>query len=386
MTQLNTELLSALANKQDITEVFRLELETTINHLLTTELTAFLDYEPYNRPADARNYRNGYSKREIDTAYGRIMVQMPRDRVGAFNTPILAPYQRHTDSLEETIIQLYSHGVTNREISELIDHMYGAYYSPQTISNITDVVTNQVELFQKRGLSDKYAVVYVDATYVHLRRDTVENEAVYIMIGIRPDGLKEVLGYAIAPTESATIWEELMIDVKSRGVEQILLFVADGVVGLQSTIAKHFPRAQFQRCLVHVARNFTAKIRVTERKAINDEFRAIRQSPTREEAENAMEAFVATWGPAIKKLGKLDDLFTYYGFPLAIRGSIYSTNLIESFNKTFKVNMRKKQQFPNEEALDRYVVTQCLNYNAGRIGHRHRGFVSCSDTIDSMFD
>jgi len=181
MTQLNTELLSALANKQDITEVFRLELETTINHLLTTELTAFLDYEPYNRPADARNYRNGYSKREIDTAYGRITVQMPRDRVGAFNTPTLAPYQRHT-----------------------------------------------------------------------------------------------------------AIWEELMIDVKARGVEQILLFVADGVVGLQSTIAKHFPRAQFQRCLVHVARNFTAKIRVTERKAINDEFRAIRQSPTREEAESAM--------------------------------------------------------------------------------------------------
>jgi len=97
MTQLNTELLSALANKQDITEVFRLELETTINHLLVTELTAFLDYEPYNRPADAHNYRNGYSKREIDTAYGRITVQMPRDRVGAFNTPTIAPYQRHTN-------------------------------------------------------------------------------------------------------------------------------------------------------------------------------------------------------------------------------------------------------------------------------------------------
>ena len=153
MTQLNTELLSALANKQDITEVFRLELETTVNHLLVTELTAFLNYEPYNRPADAHNYRNGYSKREIDTAYGRITVQMPRDRVGAFNTPTIAPYQRHTDSLEETVIQLYRHGVSNREIAELIDHMYGAYYSPQTISNITDVVTEQVELFQMRGLS-----------------------------------------------------------------------------------------------------------------------------------------------------------------------------------------------------------------------------------------
>ncbi|UZD26736.1 IS256 family transposase [Lacticaseibacillus paracasei] len=389
MTQLNTELLSALANKQDITEVFRLELETTINHLLVTELTAFLDYEPYNRPADAHNYRNGYSKREIDTAYGRITVQMPCDRVGAFNTPTIAPYQRHTDSLEETVIQLYRHGVSNREIAELIDHMYGAYYSPQTISNITDVVTEQVELFQMRGLSTEYAVVYVDATYVHLRRDTVENEAVYIMIGIRPDGLKEVLGYAIAPTESATIWEELMIDVKARGVEQILLFVADGVVGLQSTIAKHFPKAQFQRCLVHVARNFTAKVRMAERKAINDDFRAVRQSPTREEAENAMEAFVEAWGatyPSIKKLGKLDNLFTYYGFPPAIRGSIYSTNLIESFNKTFKVNMRKKQQFPNEESLDRYVVTQCLNYDDGRIGHCHRGFASCCDTLESMFD
>ncbi|WP_176553991.1 IS256 family transposase [Levilactobacillus brevis] len=206
-----------------------------------------------------------------------------------------------------TVKQLYSHGVTNREIAQLIDHMYGAYYSPQTISNITDV-TNQVELFQKRGLSAKYVVVYVDATYVHLRRDTVDNEAIYIMIGIRPDGLKEVSVYAIVPTESATIWGKLMIYVKTLGVEQILLFVADGVVGLQSTIAKHFPRSQFQRCLVHVARNFTAKIRMTERKATNDELRAVRQ-PTREKAENAMEAFVEAWGvtyPTIKKLRKLD--------------------------------------------------------------------------------
>lgn len=389
MTQLNTELLSALANRQDITEVFRAQLETTINLLLTTELTAFLGYEPYDRPPDAHNYRNGYSKREIDTAYGKIAVQMPRDRIGAFNTPTLTPYQRHTDSLEDMVIQLYRHGITNRQIALLIDHMYGAYYSPQTVSNITSVMTEQVERFQKRRLSRQYVVVYVDATYVHLRRDTVENEAVYIMIGIRPDGVKEVMGYAIAPTESATMWKEMMADVKARGVKQILLFVADGVVGLTNAIAKHFPNALFQRCLVHVARNFTVKIRMSDRKAINEDFRAVRKSPTRKEAEEAMEKFIKTWGanyPAIDKLKKLDNLFTYYGFPPAIRGSIYSTNLIESFNKTFKSNLRKKQQFPNEQSLDRYVVTQCLNYNARCHTRTHRGFASCCDTLESMFD
>lgn len=319
----------------------------------------------------------------------RFTVQVPRDRAGQFEQQTIERYQRRTDSLEDMVIHLYRRGITTKEIAELMEKMYGSYYTPATMSNITQNVAEQVERFHQRKLADKYAVVYVDATYVHLRRDTVENEAVYIMIGIRPNGRKEVLNHTIAPTESKTIWEEQLQIIKGQGVQQVLLFVADGVIGLTDAVAQHFPKAKLQRCLVHVARNFTAKVRVSDRKPINDDFRDVRQSATSVAAKQALTVFIDKWGkkyPSLKKLAQEENLFTYYAFPKAVRHSIYSTNLIESFNKVFKANLKKKQQFPNEDSLARFTVTQCLDYNDRYAGRTHRGFASCRDTFDSMFE
>ncbi|MCT3584157.1 hypothetical protein EFS17_09370 [Levilactobacillus brevis] len=166
------------------------------------------------RPDEANNYRNGTYERQLTTKYGEIIVQVPRDRSGQFEQQTINRYQRRTDSLEDMVIHLYHRGITTKEIAELMEKIYGSYYTPATMSNITQDVAEQVERFHQRQLADKYAVVYVDATYVHLRRDTVENGAVYIMIGIRPHGRKEVLNYTIAPTESKTIWEEQLQTIK----------------------------------------------------------------------------------------------------------------------------------------------------------------------------
>lgn len=389
MNELSTEIMAALAKKEDVGEIIRQAVEQAVNGLLKNELTAFLGYQAYQRPNQADNYRNGIYERQLTTKYGEIKVQIPRDRTGEFEQHTIDRYQRRTDSLEDMVIHLYRRGITTREIAELMEKMYGNYYTPATMSNITQNVAEQVERFQQRPLADKYAVVYVDATYVHLRRDTVENEAVYIMIGIRPDGHKEVLNYTIAPTESKTIWEEQLQTIKEQGVQQVLLFVADGVIGLTDAVAKYYPQAKLQRCLVHVARNLTAKIRVSDRKALNSDFRDVRQAATSVAAKQALTEFISVWGkryPRIKKLAQQEHLFTYYEFPKAIRGSIYSTNLIESFNKGFKSNIRKKQQFPNEDSLSRFTVTQCLDYNDRHAGRTHRGFASCQDTLESMFD
>lgn len=389
MNELSTEIMAALAKKEDVGEIIRQAVEQAVNGLLKNELTVFLGYQAYQRPDQTNNYRNGSYERQLTTKYGDITVQVPRDRTGEFKQQTIDRYQRRTDSLEDMVIHLYRRGITTKEIAELMEKMYGSYYTPATMSNITQNIAEQVERFHQRPLAAKYAVVYVDATYVHLRRDTVENEAVYIMIGIRPDGRKEVMNYTIAPTESKTIWEEQLQNIKEQGVEQVLLFVADGVVGLTDAVAHYFPKAKLQRCLVHVARNFTAKVRITDRQQINADFRQVRQAPTLVAAKEALTAFIAVWGkkyPSLKKLAQQEHLFTYYAFPKAIRGSIYSTNLIESFNKGFKSNIRKKQQFPNEDSLSRFTVTQCLDYNDRNAGRTHRGFASCQDTLDSMFD
>lgn len=140
--------------------------------------------------------------------------------------------------------------------------MYGAHYTPQTVSNLTKVVDEQVATFKNRPLAARYAVVYVDATYLRLRRDSVAIEAVHVAIGIRPNGVKEVLGYQIAPTESSTVWEELLVDIQKRSVKEVLLFVADCLVGLTNTIV---PKAKLQQCLVHVNRNIEAHIRTKQR-------------------------------------------------------------------------------------------------------------------------
>ena len=175
MTNGNTFILNALASHQDLTEAVPLEIETSVNLLLENELTAFLDYEKHSVEGyNTGNSRNGYYERPIKTQFGPIVARIPRDRNGEFNNHLLPRYRReYDDSLETTIIQLYRRGITTREIADLIEKMYGCYYSPQTISNITKVMQEQVEAFHKRLLNKRYVVVFADATYINIRRETV---------------------------------------------------------------------------------------------------------------------------------------------------------------------------------------------------------------------
>lgn len=390
MTQFNKEIMAALAQKQDLDEVFRQHLETAINDLMHEELSSFLGYEPYDRQGfNSGNSRNGHYLRTFKTKYGELNLEVPRDRNGAFNTQTIPSYQRQTDGLEATVVQLYEKGITTSEIADLIEKMYGAHYTPQTVSNLTKVVDQQVNAFKTRPLASRYAVIYVDATYLPLRRDSVAKEAVHIAIGIRPNGMKEVLAYQVAPTESSTVWEELLVDIQQRGVKEVLLFVADGLVGLTNTIGDHFPKAKLQQCLIHVSRNIEAHVRTKDRQEVLNDFKLIHQAATMDDAKQALADFIDKWQKAYPKVtGKLENnphLLTCFTFPAAIRSSIYSTNLIESFNKKLKRQTKKKEQFPNEPALERVLVTVIRDYNGQNFERTHRGFKKIQDTLESMY-
>ncbi|HAP8707142.1 TPA: IS256-like element ISEfa13 family transposase [Enterococcus faecium] len=376
-------------NKGDLDDLFRRHLELAINALLQAELTVFLDYEKYDRAGfNSGNSRNGNYSRSFKTEYGELNLVIPRDRNGDFSQQTLPAYKRTNDSLETTIIQLVQKGITMSEISDLIEKMYGHYYKPQTISNMSKIVSEDVSAFKERTLEAKYSVIFMDATHIPLKRQTVSKEAVYIVIGIRLDGTKEVLGFTIAPTESAYVWKEILQDLKDRGLEEVLLVVTDGLSGIDDSIHSVYPNAQFQQCCVHISRNIAHKVRVSDRQEICSDFKLVYQASSKEEANNQIRFMIDKWKkqyPRVVKLLMNPAILTFYNFPPSIRRTIYSTNLIEGFNKQLKKYTKRKEQFPNEESLERFLVSQFNNYNQKFLCRVHKGFKEIHDTLESMF-
>lgn len=392
MNDFTKDMANALFNQDKINDLFRQKLQQAVNDLLESELTAFLGYNPYQRDGwNTGNSRNGAYYRKVDTQFGQIEIKVPRDRNGEFHQHTMPDYKRHTDVLEQTVIKLYSKGVTTREIADLIEKMYGGYYSPAMVSNISKEMIPKVEAYHQRHLSDKFFCVYLDATYIPLKRVTYEREAVYIAIGIKPNGHKEVIDYCIAPTENIEIWSEMLKGFKSRGLEQVELFLSDGVVGMKEAICQSYPKAHFQRCLVHVMRNISAKMRVDDRKKALDEFKQIHTQSNKEMAVQVLHEFYQNWEKAYKNVVRdlrqvEPDLLTFYNYPPAIRASIYSTNMIESFNNRLKRKTKPKTEFPTEQSLDTFIGVQAMDYNDRYFNRIHKGFGQVRDTLESYFD
>ncbi|SCL94784.1 Mutator family transposase [Bacillus cytotoxicus] len=242
----------------------------------------------------------------------------------------MAPYQRSNDTLEATVIHLFQKGITMTEIAHFIEKMYVHYYTTQTISSVTKAVSEQVKAFNQLPLHTRYVYVYLDAAYIAVRREIVSKEAVYITIGIYEDGSKEVLAYTIAPTESAHNWKELLEELNERGVEDVLLFISDGLKGMVDTISSVFPKARYQTCLVHVARKLSHKVLVENRQAVCDDFKTVYKADCLESGREALDAFCLKWQKAYPKMVKSlqinQHMLTFYSFPKEIWRSIYSTH------------------------------------------------------------
>jgi putative transposase len=390
MSNLSTNLLSALLKNESVDEVFRVELENAVNELLSTELTAHLNYKKYD-PAgyNSGNSRNGYYTRTLHSKFGVLNILVPRDRNGEFSPQTIPPYKRNTDDLETTIIQLYKKGITTREIADLIEKMYGHYYTPQTISNITKAVENQVKEYHSRPISSRYVVVYCDATFLNVRRDSVAKEALHIIIGITPEGNKEVLDFALYPTETASNYKDMLLNLRERGMEHVLLFVTDGLSGLCEACLEVFPDAKHQSCWSHIIRNVMKYVRSRDKKTVLNDLKRVYNAETLEAAKNELYGFLSKYQIIYPKiallLSDITSLFTFYDFPETIRKSIYTTNIIENFNKNLKRGTKRKEQFPNEDSLERYVCSYCIDYNQ-KFGSRvHKGFAIVQAELNEMF-
>lgn len=391
MSNFNTDLIKALSQGISIDEIIKEEIETSINQLLETELTVFLDYEKYDVIGyNSGNSRNGKYSRKLDTKYGQINVEIPRDRNGDFKQQTVPAYNRRVDDLETTIIQLYSHGVTTSEIADLIEKMYGHTYSKQTVSNITKAVEINVKAYHERTFTKRYVALFCDATMINVRRDTVAKEALHIIIGISEDGHKDVLDYRLFPSEGASNYTEMLEDLKDRGLTEVLLIITDGLKGIKDACQSVYPKADHQTCWVHIQRNIAKLVRVNDRKEIMNLVKPLYKSEDYDSAlikfEKLKDEILSRYPKVIKLLESNESLFSFYKYPMQIRSSIYTTNLVEGLNKQLKRQTKKKEQFPNEESLERFVCNFFLDYNL-RLGSRiHKGFGEVTSELNEMFE
>lgn len=371
-------------------ELFRNELQSILNTLLMAELTEFLHYKKHDvKGYNTGNSRNGSYDRKLHTMFGDITVSIPRDRLGLFQNKLLARYNRNFGPLEEMVINLYKHGISTREISEIIERMYGHYYSPQTISNMTKVVQESVEAFHNRALPAQFAVMFIDSTFITVKRGTAQKEAVHVLIGITPTGEKHVIDYGIYPNESTHAYIELLEHAKERGLAEVLLFVADGFKGLEQACKQVYPMARFQRCWVHIMRTIRMIVRKADWDTIRLQLKGIYHAESSARAEESLVTFLASWSAKYPKLSTIlsdiTNLFTFLEFPESIRSSIYSNNLIEGWNKHLKRRIGHKEQFPSIESLDGFICTYASEYNAKFFDKVHRGFSAATNVLQSMF-
>lgn len=355
MSNITTDLVTALSSGEDIEEFFRRHLEHAINALLEYELTSFLDYEKWDPIGyNSGNSRNGAYQRTFKTKYGQLNIQVPRDRIGEFKQQTLPPHRQSAENLEQTIVQLYRKGITTREISDLIEKMYGHHNSAAHISNIAKLINEDVQAFHARRVKPNYVVIYCDATYINVRRDTVAKEALHVLIGIDADGYKEVLDYALYPTESAYNYKEMLGSLKARGLEKVALFVSDGLIGLPDSVADVYPKASHQGCWTHLQRNAMNKVRTPDKGPVADELKGVYGAESKEQAQERSTSFCQTWSKKYPKMTdqflKHTNLFSFFDFPAPIRKSLYTNNLAESLNKRLKRIIKGKEQFPNEES------------------------------------
>lgn len=325
---------------------------------LEGEMVAHLGYAKHAGEGRNRgNSRNGKGSKRVETESGALEIEVPRDREGTFEPQLIRKRQRRLSDFDEKVLSLYARGMPTREIVEHLEELYGTDVSPTLISAVTDAVLDDVKAWQSRPLEPLYPIVYLDALHIKLKQSGhVQTCAVYIALGINLEGHKEVLGLWVGEAEGSKFWLSVLTELKSRGLEDILIAAMDGLKGFPEAMAAVYPRAEIQLCIVHMVRNSLKYVSWKHRKAVAAGLRTIYTASTLEEAERALEQFAVAWadvGPWIAKLWRSNwaHLTSFFNYPPAIRKVIYTTNAIESIQSQLRKVTRHRGAFPTVDSV-----------------------------------
>ena len=331
-----------------------------IEAMLEGELDDHLGYDKHSK-ARTSNTRNGYGSKTIKTSLGESEIQVPRDRDGSFNPMIVPKRKNMIDGIENVVISLYAKGMSNSDIEEQIREIYGFEVSTSTISRITDKVSEDIVAWQNRPLEPIYFIVWMDGIVFKVRENSrIINKTIYIAVGLRKDGKKEVLGLWLGKSESAAFWMSVLTDIKARGVTDILITATDNLNGFTDTITSVFPESRTQICVIHQIRNACRYVVWKDKKEFTVDMKKIYTAPTKQAAEAALNDFAVKWqdkyGYAVKSWqSNWEELTVFFDFPIEIRKIIYTTNLIENLNGKIRKYTKNKLSFPTNEAVIKSV-------------------------------
>ena len=337
-----------------------------IERALGAELTHHLGYAAgADKPLDSKNHRNGASAKTVLTEDGPVRVEVPRDRSGSFEPLLIPKHERRFTGFDDKIVAMYARGMTVREIQGFLAEQYGTEVSPDLISSVTDAVMSEVTAWQARALEPMYPVVFFDALRVKIREDAVvRNKAIYLALGVRPDGTRDILGLWIENTEGAKFWMKVFNDLKTRGVGDILIAVTDGLKGMQEALGAVFPATTLQTCIVHLIRNSLDYASWKDRKALAAAIKPVYTAASAEAALAELDAFEqGQWGKKFPTVAAAwrrawDKVIPFFAFPAHIRRVIYTTNAIESVNARLRKIIKTRGHFPTDDAATKLDVTR----------------------------
>ena len=355
---------------QDASQAFKKAL---IERALGAEMSHHLGYALRSeKPEAATNYRNGNSGKTLLTDDGPLRIEVPRDREGEFEPKLIGKHDRHFTGFDDKIIAMYARGMTVREIQGFLSQMYATDVTPEFISTVTDAVLAEVIAWQSRPLETMYPVVFFDALRVKIREDNVvRSKAVYLALGVQSDGSREILGLWIENTEGAKFWMKVFNDLKTRGVQDVLIAVTDGLKGMPEALATVYPATTLQTCIVHLIRNSLDYASWKDRKALAKAIRPIYTAVSAEAAEAELAAFeTGSWGqkfPTVVASWRRawSNVIPFFAFPPAVRKVIYTTNCIESVNARVRKIIKTRGHFPSDDAAGKLIWLALRNITAG---------------------
>ena len=346
-----------------IEDVMRGFKKALIERALGAEMSHHLGYSLGSaKPSDATNHRNGNSGKTVLTGDAALRIEVPRDREGSFEPQLIGKHERRFTGFDDKIIAMYARGMTVREIQGFLAEMYAVDVSPDLISSVTDAVMTEVTAWQSRPLESMYPVVFFDALRVKIREDAVvRSKAVYLALGVLPDGSRDILGIWIENTEGAKFWMKVFNDLKTRGCNDILIAVTDGLKGMGEALGVVFPATTLQTCIVHLIRNSLDYASWKDRKALAAAIKPIYTAPSAEAAQAELDAFgQGPWGQRFPTVAASwrrvwDKVIPFFAFPPEVRRVIYTTNAIESVNARLRKIIKTRGHFPSDDAATKLI-------------------------------
>ena len=337
-----------------------------LERALAGELTHHLGYEK-NGTRQTDNARNGVTNKTLKTDFGDMPLDVPRDRNGEFEPQIIKKGQRRFTGFDDKILSMYSHGMTTRDIQSHLSDIYNVEVSAELVSSVTEEIMSEVREWQNRPLESIYAIAYFDAIIIKARDEgRVINKAVYVAIGVKLDGRKDILGLWIEKEEGAKFWMRVVMEIQARGVKDILIACVDGLKGLPESIESVFPKVKVQVCIVHLVRNSLKYVGYKDRKKVADALKDIYNAPTEEVGLDALDRLANDWNerfPMIASSWKANwsRLRTFWDFPVNIRKVIYTTNTIESLNFQLRKVTKTRASFPSDDAAIKLLYLALKN-------------------------